>query len=287
MNIRKKLLVSLVCCMPFACDSADAQSSAAPTPEQAETTDAQGSSLVTGEDSGNRTSIHESYDELLRETVSLGVVNYTALAKQRPRLQKYLEELSAIDPNSLDRNAKLAFWINAYNAFTLELILEHLGRIESIKDISSSKRWKDKRWLISGRSYSLDEIEHEILRPMQEPRIHFALVCASRSCPDLQPEAFLPEDLDAQLASATRGFLANPEKGMQTRIEESFFGGKTPTLLLSRIFDWFEGDFEKNGSEVVDFVLQYAPTQEAAFINRNRADLDVEYLDYDWSLNGS
>lgn len=287
MNARRVLIASLACGMSFGCDSADAQPSAALSPTPRETTSSAPQASEQDHVARPNTGIYVIYDELLREFVSGGVVNYTALSKKRPRLQQYLSALSAVDPDALNRDAKLAFWINAYNAFTLELILEHLGRIESIKDISVGKRWKDKRWLVFGRRYSLDEIEHEILRPMKEPRIHFALVCASLSCPDLQPEAFTPKDLDAQLASATRRFLANPEKGMQTRVEEGFFGGKTPSLFLSRIFDWFEDDFEKNGTDVVDFVLQYAPEQDAEFINRNRTDLDVEFLSYDWSLNGS
>lgn len=229
--------------------------------------------------------IHALFDELLHEFVHDGVVDYTGLSKQRARLQSYLGVLESVAPGDLDRNERLAFWINAYNAFTLELILDYLGKIDGIKDIPSSKRWKAKRWLISGRRYSLDEIEHEILRPMGEPRIHFALVCASFSCPDLRAAAYLPQTIDSQLTLATRHFLADSEKGLLTRMETGFFGGDSPTLYLSSLFDWFDEDFETNG-DVVDFVRGYAPEKAVAFIDRYRDDLDLESLDYDWSLNG-
>jgi hypothetical protein len=232
------------------------------------------------------TGAHKLFDALLHEFVHDGVVDYTGLSRQRPRLKSYLETLAVVDPGSLDRNALIAFWVNAYNAFTIELILENLGRIDSIKDISSSKRWDAKRWLVSGRKYSLDEIEHKIMRPMGEPRIHFALVCASFSCPDLRPEAYLPQTLDKQLTDAARHFLANNKKGLRTRMEKGFFGGDDPTLYLSSIFDWFEGDFEKNGGDVLSFVRQYAPKKAVAFIDQHRDDLDIDNFDYDWSLNG-
>ncbi len=230
--------------------------------------------------------IHQGWHDLLAEFVHAGIVDYTGLAKQRPQLHAYLKALDATKPSSLSRSERTAFWINAYNAFTVELILDHLGHIEGIKDISSSKRWKAERWSVSGRLYSLDAIEHEILRPMGDARVHFALVCASFSCPDLRSEAYLGATLDVQLTNATRRFLANTEKGLATKIESGFFGGKSPNLYLSKIFDWFDDDFETGGRELLDFVKLYAPEQAVAFIKRHEDDLDLEYFDYSWKLNG-
>ena len=230
--------------------------------------------------------LHAPYDALLRQFVRDGVVDYTGLSARRDELQGYLRALAATDPDALSRDEQAALWINAYNAFTLELMLEYLGRIDGIKDISSGKRWKHERWDVGGTRYSLDQIEHEILRPRGDARVHFALVCASVSCPDLRAEAYVGATLDAQLDDAARHFLADTSKGLRTAMESGFFGGDDPTLYLSKIFDWFEEDFEGDGQDVVDFVLRYAPAEDAAFIRRHRDDLDVDHMDYDWSLNG-
>ena len=133
-----------------------------------------------------------------------GVVDYTGLLEERATLRRYLAQLAATDPDALAPDARTALWINAYNAFTLELVLDHLGRIDGIRDIPSGKRWKAERWKVGAATYSLDAIEHEILRPQGDPRVHFALVCASVSCPDLRAEAYLPGTLDAQLDDAPR-----------------------------------------------------------------------------------
>jgi hypothetical protein len=193
----------------------------------------------------------------------------------------------------------MALWINAYNAFTVRLILEwsggwpgdgsgdrsgdRRGPIDSIKDIPASRRWKDERWEVGGRRYSLDHIEHRILRPLGDARIHFALVCASKGCPDLR--AYMPSRLSAQLDAVTRAYLANETKGLRTSSEPGFFFGTDWTLHLSRLFDWFEEDFERDGGSVLDFVERYAPPEARAFIAAHRDELDIDFIDYDWSLN--
>lgn len=229
--------------------------------------------------------LHAGFTTLLTHYVKDGWVDYAGLkAEGHDELRGYLGRLGRVDPASLERPAAMAFWLNAYNAFTLQLILEHHGKIDSIKDIPSSKRWKAERWTIHGEEYSLDQIEHEILRPMGDARVHFGLNCASKSCPDLPSEAFVPSTLDAQLDAAARRFLADSFKGAKVETEDGWFG-KDYNLYLSKIFSWFDDDFERDG-KLVDYVLPYLPDDAAAYVREHRGDLDIEYFDYDWSLNG-
>jgi hypothetical protein len=228
--------------------------------------------------------LHATFTEVLARHVKAGVVDYTGLAKNAAALDSYIQQLERARPGT--GAVAFAYWINAYNAFTLRLILDHHPKIDSIKDISSSDRWKAKRWKAGGRLISLDAIEHEILRPMGDPRIHFAINCASISCPDLRSEAYLPTRLDKQLDDATRRFLSSPSKGSGVATESAFFGGENYILRVSKIFDWFEDDFVRWGGGVVSFVERHAPTRTAAFIATHRDDLELEEFDYDWSLNG-
>ncbi len=234
-----------------------------------------------------RLGIYAPYDKLLRAHVEQGRVDYARLAEDEMNLQSFLETLGKVVPASLKTPAEQkAFWINAYNAFTLQLILDHLPGIESIKDIASGERWKAVRWEVDGKRYSLDQIEHEILRPLGDARIHFALVCAAQSCPDLLSEAYLPATLDEQLDRAGRAFLASTAKGLSFGTVDGTLWGRNHVVRLSAIFDWFEEDFGSNEREVIDFVLKFAPPPAADFIRAHRDDLDVRHLDYDWSLNG-
>jgi hypothetical protein len=229
--------------------------------------------------------LHAPFDALLKRHVAKGRVDYDALGDERADLRAYLGSLAEASLEDATRDETMVVWINAYNASTLELILDHWRRIDSIKDISSGKRWKDERWTVAGRRVSLDDMEHEILRPMGEPRVHFALVCASISCPDLRDEAYLGASLDAQLSDATARFLSDRSKGLRVGTSKGFFGGTNHELTLSKIFDWFEEDFERDGGSVIDFVLAHGPADAVAFVTRHRDDLEVEHLDYDWSLN--
>lgn len=230
------------------------------------------------------TGLHAPFDALLREHVRAGVVDYAGLQDDGDALNAYIAALGRTQPASLEGDALMAYYINAYNAFTLRLILDWRDRIEGIKDIPSNRRWKHERWSLGGERHSLDQIEHELLRPMGDPRIHFALVCASKSCPDLRAEAYVPERLDEQLDDAARDFLADETKGLLTRTESGFFG-KDPNVYVSRIFSWFDDDFERDGEEVLDFLKAYAPADARDYMRRWADDLDIEYLDYDWTLN--
>jgi hypothetical protein len=176
--------------------------------------------------------------------------------------------LAACQPDGLRGDAALAFWINAYNVLAIDLVLHHYP-VEGIRDIGSLLRpvWKREAGRVGGRPVSLHEIEHEILRPRGDPRIHVALVCASLSCPALLRAPYRAEDVDRQLNAQARSFLDDSRKG-------AVLEGRT--LRLSRIFDWFAKDFAPEGG-VVAWVARYRP-------ELNRAER-VRYFDYDWSLN--
>ncbi len=236
-----------------------------------------------GEEQEPPAALHAPYDRLLGAHVKDGMVDYAGLKKEEKGLDAYLETIGKTDPSRLSRNEQLALWINAYNAFTLKLILRKCP-VKSIKDIPS--RWDTEEWTVGGKKYSLEHIEHKILRKMGEPRIHFAIVCASKSCPDLASEAYLPGKIEEQLTAAAKRFLANKSKGLSTSMESGWFGGKKPVARLSKIFSWFSGDFERGSASVIDFVLPHAPEDAQKFIRANRKEIEVEYLNYDWSLNG-
>ena len=175
---------------------------------------------------------HSKWNSLLQSFVSdNGNVDYFAFKNNEERLEDYLEYLSENQPKkSSAKNEKLAYWINAYNAFTVKLIIDNYP-IKSIKDIG--KPWDKKFITIDGKNLSLNHIEHEILRKMNEPRIHFAIVCASFSCPKLDNQAFTADKLEAQLTRVTKAFLADKNRN---EISEK-------SIKISKIFDWFSKDF--------------------------------------------
>ena len=225
----------------------------------------------------------ERYARLLasatRETSSLSgtTVDYAALASSSD-LDALVAQIAAARPSTLDRESRLAFWINSYNLLTLDLVRRH-HPVAGIRDIGSLLRpvWKIPVATIEGRELSLDAIEHAILRPLGEPRIHAAIVCASKSCPPLRRTPFRPESLDADLDEAARRWLANPRKGIA--LDRA---GKT--IRLSRIFDWFEEDFEAGGGALA-FVARFVPPADAEWLRGPGRSAAIEYFDYDWSLN--
>lgn len=220
---------------------------------------------------------HDAFNELLKKYVDdKGLVNYKGLKAERSKLKAYLSLLEKGAPTKTwSENEKLAYWINAYNAYTLDLILEHYP-VKSIKDIGSSIQipfvntpWDIKFIKIAGEEYDLNNIEHGIIRKeFDEPRIHFALVCAAVSCPKLQSEAYSPVKLDAQLTRAATEFLANKKKNDIKGPNEA---------TLSKLFSWYGGDFKKK-TTLVDYINQYAPTK----LNK---DADIDFMEYSWELN--
>ncbi|MFL1012543.1 DUF547 domain-containing protein [Flavisericum labens] len=209
---------------------------------------------------------HDAWNNILKDYVSeKGNVNYKSLKNNQGDITQYINYLGENTPNEdWSENEKLAYWINAYNALTIDLILKHYP-IKSIKDIKNP--WKQRLWTLGKKSFNLDEIEHEILRNMGEPRIHFAIVCASFSCPKLQNEAFTAEQLDRQLTKATKEFLNDSGRNEISKNK----------LKLSKIFQWFSKDFEKNGS-LIDFLNQYSDIEISTKAKKT-------FKDYNWDLN--
>ncbi len=217
---------------------------------------------------------HQQWDKLLKAHVNTsGMVNYKGFQKDKAELDAYLKTLSSNAPQkSWSQNETKAYWINAYNAYTLSLILKHYP-VKSIKDIGGkiykvNTPWDIKFISIGSNKYDLNNIEHGILRKQfNDPRIHFALVCASISCPILRREAYTADKVNAQLEDAGKVFLADRSKNKITATKAE----------LSKYFSWYKGDFTKNGS-LSEFINKYS----AIKINSSS---DISYLDYNWSLN--
>jgi len=217
------------------------------------------------------------YATLLGRYVHNGRVDYQGLQKNETVLDDYLDVLAAVDPNALSRKERFAFYINAYNAWTIKLILSRYPDLRSIKELGSlfSSPWKKKIARIDGRVLTLDQIEHDILRKQfKDPRIHFAVNCASKGCPPLLGEPYVGERLDRQLDRVATGFINNPR---YNRLEGDI-------LMVSKIFDWFAEDFN---DDVIGFFLLYAEPPLRQQLKDNRSRIRIEYLDYDWSLNGT
>ncbi len=217
---------------------------------------------------------HDQLDRVLKARVSAeGVVDYPGLRAGRDRddLRAYLGQAAAADPGKLSDAEKKVLWINLYNAATIEGVLLE-SPLESVQDAGGF--FKRVKVNVGGADYSLDDIEHGILRKMGDPRIHMALVCASRSCPKLRNRAYRAADLDAALDGQARDFLADPARNR--------FDAAQGTAWLSSIFTWFGEDFDvaPHGG-VRGFVRRYAPAAAAL-----PEDFAIEFLAYDWSLNG-
>jgi len=216
------------------------------------------------------------YAELLTKYVTNGHVNYAGFKRDEARLDQYLKVLEQVDPERLPREEQFAFYINAYNSWAIKLILTGYPGVKSIKDLGTlfQSPWKKEFVRINGQTLTLDDIEHTILRPrFKDPRVHFAIVCASKSCPPLIAEPYLGAVLDAQLNRSTRDFLNNPAN---YRLDHN-------TFWVSSIFKWFAEDFNK---DVVGFYANYADANLKKRLEANRGRIEVKYLDYDWSLNG-
>lgn len=209
---------------------------------------------------------HSKWDILLRKNVSnTGKVNYKGFLKDKATLESYLTHLSANEPSkSWSKNATLAYWINVYNAFTVKLIIDNYPT-KSIKDINNP--WGKKFFSIGNTKYSLEQVEHEILRKMGEPRIHFAINCASFSCPNLLNEAYTETKLEKQLSQVAKNFINDNTKNTITKSK----------IEISEIFNWFGGDFKTKGT-LIDFINNYSNV-------KIDAKAKISFKDYNWSLN--
>ena len=223
---------------------------------------------------------HAAFTEILQTHMRGSKVDYAALKEDPAKLIAYLDTLAAVDQSDYgkwSKDQRMAFLINLYNAATLRLIIDHYPP-ESIKDIGGVIKgpWKQEVVRLWGKMVTLDHVEHDLLRPgFDEPRIHFAVNCASIGCPDLLNEAFRAADLEKQLEGQTRKFLADRSRNK--------LDAENKTLHLSPIFKWFEEDFLKKSGSVEKFVAPYFDEKERAVIRSG--DLKIKHTDYDWSLN--
>lgn len=230
---------------------------------------------------------HALWTEVLTKHVTGDRVDYAALKKDHAPLDRYLSQLHAVKPEQLaswTRQQQLAFWINAYNAHCVSLVVSEYP-VDSIKDIGGlfSSVWKKAfidmpAFNPSGKPapLSLDDIEHKILRPtFKDARVHAAVNCASASCPALRPEAFVAEHLDQQLDEQVRKWLADPTRNM--------FDKTKSRADISAIFDWFEEDFVRDGGGVVAWIAKYAPEANSSWLKSGK--VAVKYFDYSWKLN--
>lgn len=220
---------------------------------------------------------HEEWTVLLNKYVDEdGNVNYRGFQKDSVTLNNYLKNLASNPPDveNWSEEEQIAYWINVYNAFTVKLIIKHYP-LASIKDIGSkiqipfiNSPWDIKFIEINGEKLDLNNIEHSILRKkFDEPRIHFAINCASFSCPNLRREAFVAERLNVQLEEQAMAFINNPKKNYVN----------AEVANLSKIFSWFSGDFTKKGP-LKDFINEYSKT-------KIHEKTTISFMDYDWSLN--
>jgi hypothetical protein len=236
------------------------------------------SSCLTGVPKGTKQAItHQEWTTLLKKHVNeAGLVDYKSFIKDSVALNKYLAKISDNAPaSSWSSDEKFAYWINAYNAYTVKLIADNYP-VKSIKDLAPKNAvifinttWDKKFFSIDGKKMTLNTIEHKILRKrFNDPRMHFAINCASMSCPKLLNEAYEAKTLDKQLTAQAKDFLSDTKKNKVSKDNPE----------LSSIFDWFNKDFTKTGKTKIGFINQYAPVK----INENAS---LKYMSYDWSLN--
>lgn len=219
---------------------------------------------------------HKSWNDLLQKHVNdAGHVNYKSFKEDEEKLNDYLTVLSKNHPDkSWDKNDRLAFWINAYNAFTVKLIVKNYP-VKSIKELGGAiykvnTPWDIKFIKIGDEVYDLNNIEHtKIRKQFNDPRIHFAVNCASVSCPKLRNEAYIGDKVDDQLNDQARYFISNKVKN---QIKSS------KKAKLSKIFKWYKGVFTSSGKTIIEYINQFSDV-------KLDADATIEFLDYDWNLN--
>lgn len=233
---------------------------------------------------------YKDYETVLKTYVNAeGLVNYNKLQENRQLLDQFNQSIASVSPSTYaawNEKEKLAFLINAYNAFTLQSIIDQKPLKKSIRDIPGV--WKWRKFAMAGTEKTLDNIEHDTIRvEFNEPRIHVALVCAAKSCPPLRNEPYTPEKLDQQLDEQVKKFLKSPH-GFRLDIQEK-------KVYLSSIFQWYgkdwiksygvKDDFAGNDSEraVLNFMSLYLSSQDKNFLQQG--NYSISYLNYDWSLN--
>ncbi len=210
--------------------------------------------------------LHDGFDSLLKKYVSsAGKVNYKGLKKDEGKLDSYLQKLESTNiEKSWSRNKKLAFWINAYNAYTIKLILKN-HPVKSIMDLHNGKPW-DVKWIkLDNRTLSLNNIENDIIRPQfNEPRIHFAVNCAAKSCPPLLNKAWTANNLNTYFDRQTKSFINN----------SNYNSISSNKVEVSKIFDWYGKDF----GDLRTYLNKYSNTQISS-------GTSINFKSYNWELN--
>ncbi len=218
---------------------------------------------------------HALLEKVLEAHVKNGVVDYPAIQVDE-RVDAYLAQLDRVDPNAFaTRNERLAFWINAYNAFAIKGILDYYSPMTSV---GRYRYFIGQTYRVGGATLNLYDLERQVLiKQFQEPLIHFAIVCASASCPKLQSWTYESDQLERQLERVARAFINDP---MRNR-----FDRKQRIASVSKIFDWFEEDFVRAAGSILAYVARYIDDPVLAK-ELAQPGYRVEFLDYDWSLNG-
>ena len=223
---------------------------------------------------------HSKFDRVLKTYVDdLGRIDYNGIAKDQT-FKAYMEALEKARADALSSDEQLAFWINAYNAVTIDKVIKWKPK-KSVRETfvpgvwTGTKFFTTREHTVAGKSMSPDDIEHEILRKqLKEPRIHFAIVCASSSCPPLPRFAYTGNNVQVKLEEETRKYI-NSERGTQIDSAKN-------ELHLSKLFDWFAGDFEYASGSVLNFIKPYLDEQGRAFLDKEPT---IKYIHYDWALN--
>ncbi|MGB6334032.1 MAG: DUF547 domain-containing protein [Thermoanaerobaculia bacterium] len=223
----------------------------------------------------------EAWARVLSSYHRPGGLDYAGLESDQDDLELYLAGLAGAEPADWAETDQKAFWSNAYNAVMVHYVLEHYPGIQSVREIDGI--FGELQFTVAGEALTLDEIETRA-RDLGDPRVHFAVVCASTSCPDLRGEPYRGEEIDRQLDDAMRGFLASPTKGLR-------YDEEANTLWLSSIFKWYAGDFTGGSTvaaffargKVLGWLLPNLPPDLAEKIRQREPK--IRYLDYDWTLN--
>ena len=266
-----RLLTLLLALALIGCGSPKANKLEAPITQQ----------LEQGIRSGSERFDHAAWNTTLTTWVDAktGRVDYAGLKKDRAGLDGYVASLSTVDLRKLPRDEQLALLINAYNAFTLTLIIDHLDGLKSIRDLPSP--WDTPAYTLGGHKVSLNDIEHGLIRPIfKDPRIHFAVNCASIGCPPLANRAYTGPELDAQLTEAARRFATDP----------AYVEVKDDALHVSKILDWYGADFtdpafKGRASSVPTWLMPVTSEEVRAFIDSKGDAPTVTFKDYNWNLN--
>lgn len=215
------------------------------------------------------------YAGLLARYDKDGFLDYKGLKSEEAILDSYLDVLARVKPDTMSRDAQMAFYINLYNASAIKLVLSEYPGIESIKDAGGFfGPWRKKFVRLDGKTITLGKLEHQILRPrFADPRVHFALVCASKGCPPLLAVPYEGATVNSQLESVVTKAINDPAR---TYVKDE-------RIYMSMIFKWFSGDFNK---DPISFIQRYAKGSLKEALVASKKRLKIEYIDYDWSLNG-